>query len=149
MKLSAASLIFFLSVGGAAASEDMLLRGSGSEKSDSSRQLKSVNAQGNGKPDITWRCKDYILVTDATCEGFAAGKNKGDTCQQCCECECDCVGATVVEAEVECMKLQEEDAPTEVSCAAQGAAEYSENCDTCDAYCDVHCATSSPTTTPV
>lgn len=117
------------SVGGAAASEDMLLRGSGSEKSDSSRQLKSVNAKG--KPTvINWRCKDS---TFDGCALFKAGRSGNDTCQQCCECDCD--GDTVT-FEEKCMELKKEDATTGVSCTDQGAIDVGTGCtNACETYC--------------
>mmetsp|Transcript_24605 Transcript_24605/g.49069 ORF Transcript_24605/g.49069 Transcript_24605/m.49069 type:complete len:178 (-) Transcript_24605:216-749(-) len=71
MKLSAAaaSLVVLLSVGGVAASQDLLLRGS-----ETSRQLRNNR-----------KCKNFSFDVCGISDG----------CSQCCECECD---GTVVEA---------------------------------------------------
>ena len=66
-------LLALLSVGGVAASQDLLLRGS----KTSDRQLKNP------------KCKNSPFASCAS-----------DTCQQCCECECD--GTTVEKAKEKC-----------------------------------------------
>ncbi|KAK1735443.1 hypothetical protein QTG54_014057 [Skeletonema marinoi] len=81
-------LLALLSVGGVAASQDLLLRGS----KTSDRQL--------GKP--TNKCKNSLFATCAS----------DTTCQQCCECECD--GATVEKAKQKCSEGCEVDEVTAV-----------------------------------
>ncbi|KAK1735444.1 hypothetical protein QTG54_014058 [Skeletonema marinoi] len=144
MKLSVASLVFFLSVGGVAASQDLLLRGSetsNTQFSRPSRQLKNPNAKG--KPAVVnWRCKDSPFDTCAT---FAAGRGGGDTCQQCCECECDETTDAVVEATPKCSDLQEEDALTSVSCSDDGMVDYNATIGSCDTICETACGLESST----
>mmetsp|Transcript_24714 Transcript_24714/g.42076 ORF Transcript_24714/g.42076 Transcript_24714/m.42076 type:complete len:104 (+) Transcript_24714:87-398(+) len=77
MKLSVASLVVLLSVGGVAASQDLLLRGS----KTSDRQLKNP------------KCKNSLFANSCAFGGDG-------TCQQCCECECD--GTTVEKAKEKC-----------------------------------------------
>ena len=55
-------------------------------------------------------------------------------------CECECDGATVVEAKPKCSDLQEEDALTSVSCSDDGMVDYDGNgvdcASTCGEVCD-------------
>ena len=102
-------------------------------KSNNSRVLKNPNAPG--KPDVVdWRCKDSAFDT---CTTFEAGRFGGDTCQQCCECECD--GTTVEEAEEKCSKLKDEDALEEVSCADEGLVSYNVTLGSCASTCEAAC----------
>eukprot|EP00985_Skeletonema_marinoi_P019346 scaffold11057_cov66-Skeletonema_marinoi.AAC.4 len=132
------------SVGGVAASQDLLLRGSetsNTQLSRPSRQLKNPNAKG--KPAVVdWRCKDSPFDTCAT---FAAGRGGGDTCQQCCECECDETTDAVVEATPKCSDLQEEDALTSVSCSDDGMVDYNATIGSCDTICETACGLESST----
>lgn len=125
----------FYSIGSAASNQDNLLRGSEKLNSNSnpSRQLKNPNAKGRPAV-VNWRCEDSPFDT---CTSFQAGRGGLDTCQQCCECECD--GTEVEQAKDKCSILQEEDAASSVSCADGGMVDYNGTGGDCDSTCNAVC----------
>jgi hypothetical protein len=90
------------------------------------------------KPIIDWRCKDQDDGTNALsvwCPAAVAGKDGEDTCQVCCDCDCDS-SADVPEttAKEVCEKLL--DGSTGVKLACEGVAPVNDSCDeACDAFC--------------
>lgn len=98
------------------------------------------------KPTIDWRCKDNFDAADwiATCTAASGGKDGEDTCQPCCECDCDSsADVPAVTAEKTCDVEVEFDTSSTLTCADHDHADPGpdNSCDHADvvAACDAIC----------
>ena len=134
---------------GAAATKD------GSVAAEQAGSLRrALKAGEKGKPTKDWRCKDRFdpgaADWEADCSAVTAGKvgHDQDTCQPCCECDCN-TSADVPEATASktCDVEVEFDTSSTLTCADHGHAEVDNgSCDTdaVEAECEAICF---PTTT--
>ncbi len=108
--------------------------------------LKPVKPTKPTKPTIDWRCKDTFDAADwiNSCTNDASGGKDGeDTCQPCCECDCDS-SADVPDATAKetCDVDLDFETASNLECADHGHVDPVDNsCDHADvvAACDAIC----------